>query len=567
MRFKGYALLSFCCFLFLGDVQAQQSRMWEVSGNGMKKPSYIFGTIHLRSNDIFSWNDSTYWAIRNTDYSMFEIDMSEYAEQDDYSSFYGYGFGYREAHKQVFEKYIKHTPIDTLVARQISRTKRMRENRASMARNDSNARLLFVDMFLESYAQNLGKEVKGIERVKEQIFLQQTIDKAQYKSAIDRMFAEDYDNEINVDFYTKILRNNNIENLCAYVDSTQEKFDRELLEMHQDIFEVRNLKMFIRTRKRILDSSIFIAVGTGHFCGEFGLLNLLRKDGFTLRPVDLNSSYKEDVEWHSVSQNNFSLEVPRDVDSLKNGDWDAEYVNFGEEYMYPDSFYNVHVSPRGMIYFIFSDEDLSDDTETFDDYEDAIGDAVEAVEVYERRIGNRRWNRLNKKMSRVRGKLYSSKKRKSSSNFSRYRKSKKDDVMEEMLEAIAEAEVALDESESVCDTCYSTFQERLQEAQEEMSDEMEDYEEMQDSLSKEVIRDTISIPYQDSTLKLYRTQGENLTIRAKYIDQNGEDFWLNISGDEGILEDKNYWRIFSSFKFKKKMGGRTNNPDDVEKPD
>jgi uncharacterized protein YbaP (TraB family) len=32
--------------------------------------------------------------------------------------------------------------------------------------------------------------------------------------------------------------------------------------------------------------SVFIAVGAGHLVGEMGLISLLRKEGYTVRPIE-----------------------------------------------------------------------------------------------------------------------------------------------------------------------------------------------------------------------------------------------------------------------------------------
>ncbi|MDX1956891.1 MAG: TraB/GumN family protein, partial [Chitinophagaceae bacterium] len=34
------------------------SLFWEISGNGLKKPSYLFGTMHVRDNKAFDFSDS-----------------------------------------------------------------------------------------------------------------------------------------------------------------------------------------------------------------------------------------------------------------------------------------------------------------------------------------------------------------------------------------------------------------------------------------------------------------------------------------------------------------------------
>lgn len=51
--------------------------MWKISGNGLKKPSYLLGTIHLIPKDKFRFSDATYDALAEAKRVTFEIDMKE----------------------------------------------------------------------------------------------------------------------------------------------------------------------------------------------------------------------------------------------------------------------------------------------------------------------------------------------------------------------------------------------------------------------------------------------------------------------------------------------------------
>src|SRR5215210_6445944 len=49
------------------------SLFWEITGNGLKKPSYLFGTMHVSSKMVFHLSDSFYYAIRNCDAVALEL--------------------------------------------------------------------------------------------------------------------------------------------------------------------------------------------------------------------------------------------------------------------------------------------------------------------------------------------------------------------------------------------------------------------------------------------------------------------------------------------------------------
>ena len=45
--------LLFCVFLFTKVSAQQKSLMWEISGNGLKAPSYLYGTVHSADSRAF----------------------------------------------------------------------------------------------------------------------------------------------------------------------------------------------------------------------------------------------------------------------------------------------------------------------------------------------------------------------------------------------------------------------------------------------------------------------------------------------------------------------------------
>src|SRR5689334_10839136 len=55
--------------------------LWEITGNGMKKPSYLFGTMHVSSKMAFHLSDSFYFGIKNADIVALELDPQLWQDQ------------------------------------------------------------------------------------------------------------------------------------------------------------------------------------------------------------------------------------------------------------------------------------------------------------------------------------------------------------------------------------------------------------------------------------------------------------------------------------------------------
>ncbi|TNE60715.1 MAG: TraB/GumN family protein [Bacteroidetes bacterium] len=56
---------------------AENALLWKIDGNGLKKPSYLLGTIHLIPKDKFQFSEATYDALAVARRVTFEIDMKE----------------------------------------------------------------------------------------------------------------------------------------------------------------------------------------------------------------------------------------------------------------------------------------------------------------------------------------------------------------------------------------------------------------------------------------------------------------------------------------------------------
>src|ERR1700680_1844377 len=55
--------------------------LWEITGNGLSKPSYLFGTMHVSSKMVFHLSDSFYLGIKNSDVVALELDPLLWQDQ------------------------------------------------------------------------------------------------------------------------------------------------------------------------------------------------------------------------------------------------------------------------------------------------------------------------------------------------------------------------------------------------------------------------------------------------------------------------------------------------------
>ncbi|WP_433814257.1 TraB/GumN family protein [Flavobacterium johnsoniae] len=55
----------------------ENSLLWEVSGNGLSKPSYLYGTIHMICSSDYFLTDKTKKAFESSEKLMLEINFSD----------------------------------------------------------------------------------------------------------------------------------------------------------------------------------------------------------------------------------------------------------------------------------------------------------------------------------------------------------------------------------------------------------------------------------------------------------------------------------------------------------
>ena len=71
--------------------------LWKISGNGLEKPSYLYGTMHLQDKRLFQFTDSVYSSLEKVDGFALEIDFNELMDSI-------FKRGFREAENEVLDK-------------------------------------------------------------------------------------------------------------------------------------------------------------------------------------------------------------------------------------------------------------------------------------------------------------------------------------------------------------------------------------------------------------------------------------------------------------------------------
>ena len=280
---SAFLLLSF--IIISGNIFGQNTNaktlLWRINGNGLSKPSYLFGTMHLYDKRIFNFGDSVYRSIENTDAFAMELDpnsmmdtiLSKINEEDTTSLIE------QLINKKQFDSVEKKLEKKMGVpANQITRKMLMDErNKETYKRRHKDDMNTVVDLYLYNIARQEGKKVGGVEDVNDQLGI---VDELGKDFNINE-FLDDNDTKT-TDYINHMID--------LYVSEDINKIDQWINEAESA--GTKDLVLIKRNRKmaRRMDSlsklrSTFFAVGAAHLPGDSGVISLLRKRGLSVTPV------------------------------------------------------------------------------------------------------------------------------------------------------------------------------------------------------------------------------------------------------------------------------------------
>ncbi len=270
-------------------------RLWKISGNGLEKPSYIFGTHHLAPASIADSTDGFAEALAAVDRVYGEVDMSlamapaaqmkiasmimapadstlskvftaeELAEIDAYLQ-RAVGPAMTAA---MFESY---RPIMISIALEMAMM-----NRIIPDADPTNP----LDGHIQQLARAEGKEVGGLETVEFQSALLYGSSIADQAASLLRTVRSGRDPLADSRMLYARYAEGDLDGLMTVMDRASAMTPEEA-----DAMLYNRNSSWVNFLIGILPAtSIMIVVGAGHLPGERGVINLLRKAGFSVNPV------------------------------------------------------------------------------------------------------------------------------------------------------------------------------------------------------------------------------------------------------------------------------------------
>jgi len=264
--------------------------LWRISGNNLSKPSYLFGTIHLLCANDIELSETLKTAIKETDKVYLELDMdnlfemmqavqkmkmrndttlSDLLPESDYKKVKAFF----TSKSSMIPFSILETYKPMLAASMIMQTSTDCDNAISM------------EQIIMQQAKQDRKEIKGMETMTYQLSI---FDSIPYEVQAKQLLAFITEND------TEDKASKEYEEMAsAYRNQELNKLEMLINKEEFGVGNFADLLLYNRNRNWVVSmgkifsaNSAVIAVGAGHLPGEKGVINLLRKAGYKVDPME-----------------------------------------------------------------------------------------------------------------------------------------------------------------------------------------------------------------------------------------------------------------------------------------
>lgn len=270
--------------IVLPNIAQENSLLWEVTRKAGDKPSYLYGTVHVQDKRVFAFDNIVYEKIESCDalaveLVMDQLDMESVKEQ----------MFLKEGTLKDFLTDAEYILLDSVVKAKLGQSvavfikmKPFFLSAQLMQVDIPKDMPLALDMHFIDTARQMNHEVIGLEELSDQIgAIDKMSNEEQAKMLMDGLGDAESNMAEEFEKLTKAYLNQDLNEISKLSQDTAlpESFGKDLLVN-------RNYGMAKAVRKIMKKKTVFAAFGAAHLVGEEGVIALLRKKGYTVKPVE-----------------------------------------------------------------------------------------------------------------------------------------------------------------------------------------------------------------------------------------------------------------------------------------
>lgn len=275
-----------------------KSLLWEITGNEIKQPSYLYGTIHLIPKNDFFLTDATKKAFDASKRVTFEINMKEMNNPMALMSIMtkalmSEGKRLKDlVNESDYNLVQNHFDSIGLPLKMLERIKPMflsvmvgndGEQMSLTGEDSASKKSTSYEMEFMQMADKQKKDFGGLETVEFQMSI---FDSIPYKAQADMLVKTIKDKSSgNDEFKTMVdmYKAQDIEAMSKMLGSGEQSD----LGQYENMLIVKRNKSWIPIMSKMMkEKQTFFAVGAGHLGGELGVVNLLRQAGYKVTPLN-----------------------------------------------------------------------------------------------------------------------------------------------------------------------------------------------------------------------------------------------------------------------------------------
>ena len=272
-------------------IPTERALLWKITGNGLKKPSYLYGTIHMIPKDQFELAEATRHAFDESKRIAFEINMKEMTNIGSQLSLMTKSFmsggktlkdllspeDYTFVKEKMTEKGLPGGMFERMKPMFLSMMFSSDEGDGADIMSGT-GKITSVEMELHRMAKRRKMDSDGLETAAYQMSIFDSIPyTAQAQMLVDGLRSTDKSSDGNeLDKMLQLYKDQDISAMQSMVSDEKSGFaNYEDVLLHQ-----RNRNWIPIMSRMMREKQTFFAVGAGHLGGDQGVVALLRRQGY-----------------------------------------------------------------------------------------------------------------------------------------------------------------------------------------------------------------------------------------------------------------------------------------------
>lgn len=264
---------------------AQKGLLWEISGNGLEKPSYLFGTMHIICSDQYFEPNGLRAALNAADVLCLEIDVT--------NPEMGSKMQRALVDPQMRNMKDELDPLAVAGVDSLMRKYMMAGiDKLGILKPWAVATTFSIFMMLDCpvqkqyevelsmFAKQEDMPIWELEDVDFQIAMFDSWERADQIQMVNELVLKAGENR---DTFDRLVASYRLQDLDALLQLTREQ--AEYVKYNKSLLDDRNADWIPKMAEMMVDRSVFFAVGAAHLAGDNGVVELLKKAGYSVNRI------------------------------------------------------------------------------------------------------------------------------------------------------------------------------------------------------------------------------------------------------------------------------------------